>query len=131
MDMKKQILVVDDELPIRELLAEFFTLRGYEVVVASTAEDAKRLAAEKKPDLAILDVALADSDGLDLLGRLKRAYPTLPIVMLTGLGYDEELLQNALMQGASSYVSKTLPLDHLLREIHRVLHEIPDAPAAS
>lgn len=119
--MKQHILIVDDEPPIRELLAEFFQKRGYQVVTAATAEEATRLADETPQHLVILDIALADADGLELLRSLKQKHPALPVIMLTGMGFDDELLQEALQNGASGYVSKALSLEQLLMEVHRVL----------
>ena len=72
-------------------------------------------------NLVILDVPLGDSDGLEILQTLKNAHPNLPVIIMTGIGFDEELLQEAIKKGASGYVSKTLPLDQLLMEVHRTL----------
>jgi DNA-binding NarL/FixJ family response regulator len=74
-----------------------------------------------KLDLMILDIALPDADGLELLESMKAAHPNLPVVMLTGMGFDDELLSEALRRKASGYISKTLPLDQLLMEIRRIL----------
>ncbi|MBI4325090.1 MAG: response regulator [Chloroflexi bacterium] len=122
--MKQHILVVDDEAPIRELLESYFKKRGYLVTTAANGQDALRLANEDdiKFHLVILDVVLADSDGLELLAELKAAHPKLPVIIMTGIGYEEELLQEALQKGASGYVSKTLPLEQLLMEVHRTLN---------
>lgn len=121
--MKEHILVVDDEAPICELLSSFFRKRGYEVTTASTASEALRLADEVALQLMILDIALADADGLELLGKIKSAHPNLPVIILTGMGFDDELLQEALEKKASGYVSKTLPLEQLLAEVRRTLRQ--------
>ena len=62
--MKQHILVVDDEAPILELLSDYFKKHGYDVSSAGNATDALRLLQEKPPHLVILDVLLADTDGL-------------------------------------------------------------------
>ena len=121
--MKQHILVVDDEKPICDLLSSFFRKRGYEVTTAATATAALRLADEVALHLMILDIALADADGLELLGTVKSAHPNLPVIILTGMGFDDELLQEALQKKASGYVSKTLPLEQLLLEVRRVLKQ--------
>jgi DNA-binding NtrC family response regulator len=120
--MKQHILVVDDETPIRELLDSYFRKRGYKVTTAETAAEALRLADEVPLNLIILDIVLPDADGLELLGNFKAAHPNLPIIIMTGIGFDEELLQEAMQKGASGYVSKTLPLEQLLMEVHRTLN---------
>jgi DNA-binding NtrC family response regulator len=119
--MKQHILVVDDEPPIRELLQAYFQKHNYEVTTASNADDALRLADETPLHVVILDVLLPDRDGLEVLQALKAAHPNLPIIIMTGIGFDEELLQEAIQKGAAGYVSKTLPLDQLLMEVHRTL----------
>jgi two-component system, NtrC family, nitrogen regulation response regulator NtrX len=119
--MKQHILVVDDEPPIRELLASYFKKHGYDVTTAADAVETMRLADEVPLHLVILDVLLPDTDGLEILEQLKGAHPNLPIIIMTGIGFDEELLQEAIQKGASGYVSKTLPLDQLLMEVHRTL----------
>ncbi|HSH96403.1 MAG TPA: response regulator [Roseimicrobium sp.] len=123
--MKQQILVVDDEAPIRDLLSSYFTKRGYEVTTASTADEAVRLSDEIALNLMILDIALADADGLEVLEKIKSAHPNLPVIILTGMGFDDDLLKEALRKKASGYVSKTLPLDQLLMEVRRTLNPRP------
>jgi DNA-binding response OmpR family regulator len=120
--MKQHILVVDDEPPIRELLQSYFTKHGYAVTTAADAQEAFRLADETPLQLVILDVLLPDSDGLEVLAQMKNTHPNLPIIIMTGIGFDEDLLQEAIQKGASGYVSKTLPLDQLLMEVHRTLN---------
>ena len=119
--MKHHILVVDDEEPIRNLLSTFFERNGYQVTTAATADEAKRLVEECVINLIILDIALEESDGLELLGKLRGLHPQLPVVILTGMGFDDELYQEAVQKGAAGYMSKTLPLEQLLMEVHRAL----------
>jgi DNA-binding NtrC family response regulator len=119
--MKQHILVVDDEAPILELLSSYFKKHGYDVSTADAAADALRLVDEKSPNVVLLDVLLADSDGLEVLLQIKAAHPKLPVIIMTGIDFDEELLQEAVRKGAAAYVSKTAPLDQLLMEVHRTL----------
>ncbi len=119
--MQQHILIVDDEESICDLLSEYFQKRGYLVTTADNAEKAKKLADEIPINLVILDVLLPDGDGMDLLETIKGAHPSLPIIIMTGIGFDEELLREAQEKGASGYVSKTLPVDQLLMEVHRTL----------
>jgi DNA-binding NtrC family response regulator len=127
--MKMNILVVDDEAPIRELLSTYLTKYGYEIISAGTAEEARKIVEGRVVHLVIMDIVLPDADGLELLSTLKQGHPNLPVVMLTGIGFDEELLQEAQQRGAAGYISKTLPLDQLLMEVRRVLSYKPAKPA--
>ena len=120
--MRQHILVVDDESPIRELLTTFFDKRGYRVTAVATAEEAQAIARTATVDLIILDIELAEVDGLQLLGVFKKLYPELPVMILTALGFDDQLLAEALQNGASAYLSKTLPLQQLFSEVQRTLH---------
>ena len=120
--MKQHILIVDDEAPIRDLLSSYFKKHGYEVSTASNAPEAFSTLDDKQIQAVILDVLLADTDGLEVLSDIKASRPDLPVIIMTGIGFDEELLQEAIQKGASGYISKTLPLDQLLMEVHRTLN---------
>ena len=121
MPQPQHILVVDDEAPIRDLLTRFFQKRGYQVTTAASVEEATRMAAAAKFNLIILDILLSDGDGLDLLGNFKLSHPDVPVIIMTGIGFDEELFREAQDKGAAGFVAKTLPLDQLLMEVHRSL----------
>jgi DNA-binding response OmpR family regulator len=119
--MKQHILVVDDEEQVRELLAIYFRKHNYEVDTVANAAQTLSAVEAKKPDLVVLDIGLDQDDGLKLLGTLKQKFSGLKVVMLTGMGFVEDLLQEAQQHGADGYVSKVLPLDELLLAVRRVL----------
>jgi DNA-binding response OmpR family regulator len=119
--MKQHILVVDDEPQIRELLGIYLNKQGYSVSTAASGTEALRLCGQSHVDLAVLDIGLAGEDGLNVLGTVKSRHPQTKVVMLTGMGFVEDLLQEAQDKGADGYVSKVLPLDELLLAIHRTL----------
>ncbi len=123
--MKRHLLVIDDERPIRHLLSCFFREHEFEVTTSATSLEAQRVVNEVPIDLVILDINLPDVDGLDLLATLKSSHPNLPVIMLTGLGYDDELVQESLRRGAAGFISKSLPLDQLLMEVHRTFMQPP------
>ena len=118
---KQHILVVDDELQIRELLSIYLTRQGYQVSTTSTSVETLRVIHESSVDLVVLDIGLADEDGLSLLVNVKATHPEVRVIMLTGMGFVEDLLQEAHQKGADGYVSKVLPLDELLLAIQRIL----------
>lgn len=118
---KQSILVVDDEKSICDLLCAYLKKQGYEVSTSSSSQETKDLIGESPFDLVILDIMLGDTNGLTLLGEVKETHPHLPVVIMTGSGFDERLLREAMLKGASAYVGKTLPLDQFLTEIRRVL----------
>ncbi len=117
--MTPNILFVDDEAPIREMLSLYFRKKGYSVTTATCGREAKELADQGPFNLAILDMNLAGESGLDLLGFFKSNYPSLPVVVFTGMAADQGLLEKALAGGASGFMSKTEPLDKLFAEVNR------------
>ena len=119
--MKKHILVVDDEAPTRELVGLFFKSRGYEISTASTAAEARAKLAELPVDLVILDVNLGDDDGLALLPEVRSQSPKIPVIVFTGLAYDETVRERALALGADRFMAKTQPLAEMLREVQNAL----------
>ncbi len=123
--MKQRILVVDDEPQIREMLSMYFSRHGYEAATAGDSATTLRIVKESPVDVVVLDISLADEDGLKLLEQLKKCQPGLRVIMLTGMGFVEDLLQEAQQKGADGYVSKVLPLDELLLAIQRILKNPP------
>jgi DNA-binding response OmpR family regulator len=119
--MKHHILVVDDEQQIRELLCLYLEKYGYQASAAATSAEAFELMKDASVDLVVLDIGLAHEDGLKVLERVKSAHQEVPVIMLTGMGFVEDLLQEAHEKGADGYVSKVLPLDELLSTIQRTL----------
>src|SRR3989441_10144195 len=85
-----QILVVDDEVGIRELLSEILADEGHQVMVAESAGDARRLRERARPDLVLLDIWMPDTDGITLLKEWAASGQlTMPVVMMSGHGTIE------------------------------------------
>lgn len=121
--MKPHVLLVDDEASIRLLVGTFLSRRNYEVTTASTGAEALRLVNDRTLHVVILDVVLPDSDGIDILQEIRLAHPNLPVILFSGAGFDDLILKEAKEKGAAGYASKTLALDQLLMEVHRVLRQ--------
>jgi DNA-binding NtrC family response regulator len=119
--MNKHILVVDDEAPTRELLSIYLKRRGCTVTTASTSGDALRLVNELPVQAVILDINLGDTNGLDLLEPIRSARPKVPIILFSGIGIDQQTLEDARQKGAAGYLNKTQPLEQMWAEVQRVL----------
>jgi DNA-binding response OmpR family regulator len=119
--MKPHILFVDDEAPTRELVSMFFRKKGYTVTTAVTADQGRALLDGDSFSLAVLDVDLAGENGMDLLSYCKTRVPSLPVVVFTGLNFDETLMDDARARGADGCMSKTQSLAELLAEVQRLL----------
>jgi two-component system KDP operon response regulator KdpE len=113
------ILVVDDEPPIRKLLRMGLTTQGYEVLEAPNGKAALELL-EKKPDLIILDLGLPDMAGLDLLRQMRAANDAVPIVVLSSRE-DEAGKVQALDSGADDFVTKPFGMEELLARLRAAL----------
>lgn len=106
----RRLLIIDDEAPLRSLLRRSFELRGY---VVTELEDGKEVLnhLEGNPcDVVILDIALRESDGLEVFRRIHDVHPKLPVVVLTGMGFDDHFTESALGQGVFGFLSKTQSL---------------------
>ena len=113
------ILVVDDEPPIRKLLRMGLTSQGYNVLEAPNGKTALELL-DKKLDLVILDLGLPDIDGLELLRRIRHRTESLPILVLSSRG-DEAGKVAALDLGADDYVTKPFGMDELFARMRAAL----------
>jgi len=82
--MSFQILIVDDELEIREMLTRHFRLLGYQVATAENGEEALAFLGEHKVDVVISDIRMPVMDGVALLKRIRNEYPMIRVVMITG-----------------------------------------------
>ena len=113
------ILVVDDEPPIRRLLRMGLTTQGYEVLEAPNGKTALELMQEK-PDLIILDLGLPDMAGLDLLRQMRAVNDAVPIVVLSSRA-DEAGKVQALDSGADDFVTKPFGIEELLARLRAAL----------
>ncbi len=119
----KQILVVDDEVGIRELLSEILFDEGYQVHLAENAEQARLYRNECEPDLVLLDIWMPDTDGVTLLKEwVEQELLTMPVVMMSGHGTIETAVE-ATRIGAVDFLEKPIALQKLLSTIAKSLKE--------
>ena len=107
-----KVLVVDDELEVRQVLREFLSSRGYDVSTASGGAEAVAIVGTIKPDLVLLDVAMPDVDGVETLKRIVAIEPALAVIMVTA-NSDIGTTSKLLALGAVDYVPKPVDLDYL------------------
>jgi DNA-binding response OmpR family regulator len=113
------VLVVDDDLTVRDVVRRYLELGGHRVALAGNGEEALRLVAEHEPDLVVLDLMLPGMDGLEVCRRL-RAHSAVPVVMLTALGEEENRIAG-LEIGADDYVTKPFSPKELALRVASVL----------
>jgi two-component system nitrogen regulation response regulator NtrX len=120
--MAHDILIVDDEADIRLLISGILQDEGYQTREAGDSDAALAQLAHRRPHLLILDIWLQNSalDGMELLDTLKREYPELPVIMISGHGNIETAV-NAIKNGAYDFIEKPFKADRLLVIIERAL----------
>ena len=111
--MASSVLIVDDEESIRRSVADVLTDEGYVSVSAGSVEEAIRKIEAQVPDLVLLDVAMPARDGIELLEWLRRSWPELPVIMMSGHGTIETAVR-ATKLGAYDFLEKPLSYDKLL-----------------
>lgn len=139
--MKRQLLVVDDEAEIRRMLERHFRILGYAVATASQGEEALEVLARQRVDVVISDIMMPVMDGVSLLREIRRQYPMIRVIMITG----HVTLENALAcmrNQADTCIFKPLTdlgqleqsVEHafaVLDHWNRIFHELQGMPAAA
>ena len=124
----RQILVVEDERPIREMVAFGLRRAGFDVVEAEDTREARARIADRRPDLVLVDWMLPDMSGLELTRALKKDKDMreVPIIMLTARAEEQDKV-NGLEGGADDYVTKPFSPRELLARINAVLRRSQSA----
>ena len=127
----KKILIVEDETPIREMIAFHLTRAGFDTIEASDSSSARTLLADERPDLALVDWMLPDMSGLELTRMLKRDQDNddLAIIMLTARTSEHDMV-TGLQGGADDYVTKPFSPRELVARIQAVLRRAGNDEAA-
>ena len=124
-----QILVVDDEVGIRELLSEILEDEGHQVALAESAAEARRMRERGRPDLVLLDIWMPDTDGITLLKEWAASGQlNMPVVMMSGHATIETAVE-ATRIGALDFLEKPIALQRLLATVKRALRHPESVPA--
>jgi DNA-binding NtrC family response regulator len=119
------ILVVDDEMGIRELLNEILTDEGHTVYAAESAMQARTIREQMRPDLVLLDIWMPDVDGISLLKEWsKTGQLTMPVVMMSGHATIDTAVE-ATRIGALNFLEKPIALQKLLKTVSKALESSP------
>src|SRR5262245_54264568 len=114
------VLIVDDELLIRDTLAEYLAQEGFAVAARGSGEEALQLAAERRFDVALCDVQLPGMDGIELLERLLKISPETAVFLITAYGTVENAVE-AFQRGAHDYLMKPILLEEVHNKIRRLM----------
>lgn len=125
-----EILVVEDEVAIADFLKRGLETEGYEVTVAADGVSGERLAVGRGADLVILDRMLPGRDGIELLTAIRRARPSVPVILLTAKAEVADRVEG-LDLGATDYLTKPFAFDELLARVRARLRESDGASETS
>jgi DNA-binding response OmpR family regulator len=126
MTREKRVLVVDDDVNVRDVVRRYLEHAGYRVTMAGTGEQALRLAEETDPDLVVLDLMLPGIDGFEVCRRLRQRRQV-PVVMLTARGEEDDRIAG-LQLGADDYVAKPFSPRELVLRVASVLRRATVEP---
>ncbi|NJP42871.1 response regulator transcription factor [Actinacidiphila epipremni] len=115
-----RVLVVDDETPLADLLSMALRYEGWKVRTEADGASALRAAREDRPDAVVLDVMLPDMDGLEVLARLRRETPDVPVLFLTAKDAVEDRIAG-LTAGGDDYVTKPFSLEEVVARLRGLL----------
>ncbi len=115
-----KILIIDDEINIGILLSKFLTRNGFEVKTSTNGISALELMTKEEFDLVLCDFRLEDTDGREMLKKIKTSYPNTGVIIITGYS-DIKLAVELIKMGAFDYISKPLYPDEILNTINKAL----------
>ena len=120
MSIQGKLLIVDDEMSVRDSLAKWFREEGYEIGTAENANDALTRLAEQRWDVALVDIKMHGTDGIELQRRMHEVDPELLVIIMTGYASVETAV-TALKNGAYDYVTKPLDPDEIAHLVKNAL----------
>jgi DNA-binding response OmpR family regulator len=124
----KRVLVIEDDSAIRRGVVDALTFAGYATLEANEGVAGCRAALDAEYDLLLLDLVLPGRDGIDILREVRAARPTMPVIVLTARGSEEDRVRG-LSLGSDDYVIKPFSVRELLARIETVLRRSPERPA--
>jgi DNA-binding response OmpR family regulator len=117
------VLVVDDELMMRKLVAKVLSRDGFQVVQAQDGDEALRILAGRPIDIVISDINMPGLNGFELLQAIKKSHPAMSVIMMTAYG-DTYSVKDALLLGADEYITKPFQSQEIALMVERTYWRI-------
>jgi DNA-binding response OmpR family regulator len=114
-------LIIDDDPTITNFLVTYLKQKGHTCQSLTDGFQTAHWLEQRDCEVVVVDLKMPKVDGISLIAFLRERNPRLPIIVFTGVGYDEERMNAALRSGANGYVSKNLPIEQLYCVLSRVL----------
>lgn len=130
MSKEIKILLVDDEQDFVQTLSERIQMRQLDSKVAYSGEEALQIVHNEIPDVVVLDLRMPGIDGLEVLERLKKNYPNVQVIVLTGHGTDKDKKMSEKL-GAYEYFQKPVSIDKLIGSIKNAYKSIESTMSAA
>ena len=112
--MSYKVLVIDDEAPVRELFGELLARDHYTVKCVTSGEEALCIIEGEEFDVVLLDIKLTGMSGLEALKKIKDKKPQVAVIMMTGFGYDDDLISRCRESGCAGYIGKNMPISQII-----------------
>ena len=116
-----EFLIIDDDPAITKFLVTYLKQKGHTCASLTEGFRTASWLELNDCDVVVVDLNMPKVDGISLISFIRETNPKLPIIVFTGVGYDEERMHAALRAGANGYVSKNLPIEQLYCVLSRVL----------
>jgi two-component system alkaline phosphatase synthesis response regulator PhoP len=124
---QQTVLTIEDDAPIRRGVVDALTYAGYEVLESGDGNEGRHMALRRELDLLLLDMVLPGMMGLDILREVRNVRPTLPVIILSARGEENDRV-SGLRLGADDYVVKPFSVSELLARVAAVLRRSPSRP---
>lgn len=113
---ENSILIVDDELLIRDLLYDFFVNQGWQPSMAENGQKAMDILEKQKVDLVLTDIRMPEMDGIELTSEMRQLYPDIPVIIMTAYPTVESAIE-ALRNKVSDYITKPFNINQLYKSV--------------
>jgi DNA-binding response OmpR family regulator len=122
-ELRKRVLVVDDDAEMRDVITHFLRLHGYEAIEAAAGQAALDLIASTKVDLVILDIMMPGMDGVATLNKIRDMGNNLPVMLLTARSLDDDVMRGY-VAGADLYLVKPVAMDTLRKAVDYLIGDL-------
>ena len=117
------VLIAEDDRDFGNILSQYITISGFEVILARDGKEAWELFNEQKPDICVLDVMMPEMDGFTLAEKIKQSTPDMPFIFLTAKSLKEDIVKG-LKLGADDYITKPFDPEVLILRINNILKRV-------
>jgi DNA-binding NtrC family response regulator len=125
---KRSIVIIDDELLIRDLLYDFFSERNWQVSVYESADKCLEALRSRSYDVALVDIKMSEMDGLSLAAKIRDIYPSLPVVLMTAFPSVENAIEGIRLK-VEDYFIKPFNINKLYKMIESLVEQRQIEPA--